>query len=122
MWGPFLLRKEVYDKSLQVREILDSGAAQYRAISTPENLLISDCIHAVAAANPVFGRDHYPLIRIGKPASRYIARQIMTRSAFDQTAYDNTWLIPRLGLDRFPIEVFTAQQIPRRDCLLCQCP
>ena len=76
---------------------------RYRAISTPENLLVSDCIHAVAAADPVFGRGHYPLIRIGKPASRYIARQIMTRSPFDQTLFDNSWLIPRLGLDRHPL-------------------
>ena len=39
----------------------------------PANLLVSDCIHAVAAVDPVFGRGHYPLIRIGKPASRFIA-------------------------------------------------
>ena len=71
----------------------------------PENLLISDCIHAVAAVDPIFGREHYPLIRIGKPASRYIAREIMTRGparGIEQERYDNSWLIPRLGLDRYP--------------------
>jgi hypothetical protein len=122
LWGPFRISKPVYDRSLWVHSIIDSGAAQYRAISTPEDLLISDCIHAVAAVDPVFGREHYPLIRIGKPASRYIARQVMLRSFFDQVAYDNTWLIPRLGLDRYPIEVVVPHQIPRRDCVLCQCP
>ena len=104
MWGPFLIRKEVYDKSLFVLQVIASGEAQYRAISTPRNLLISDCIHAVAAVDPEFGREHYTLIRIGKPASRFIARQIMTRSPFDQWLLDNSWLIPRLGLDRYPIE------------------
>ena len=50
----------MYERSLRVKAILDSGEAQYRAISTPRNLLISDCIHAVAAVDPVFGRGHYP--------------------------------------------------------------
>jgi hypothetical protein len=122
MWGPFLIRKEVYDKSLWVLQVIASGAPQYRCISTPGNLLISDCIHAVAAADPVFGRGHYPLIRIGKPASRFIARQLMTRSPIPQKDYDNSWLIPRLGLDRYPIEIVSPQQIPMRNCVLCRCP
>ena len=71
MWGPFRILPQVYERSLRVKAILDSGRAEYRAISTPRNLLISDCIHAVAAVDPIFGRGHYPLIRIGKPASRY---------------------------------------------------
>jgi hypothetical protein len=122
MWGPFRIQQGPYERSLRVKEILDSGRAEYRAISTPRNLLISDCIHAVAAVDPVFGRGHYPLIRVGKPASRYMARQMMTRSVFDQWQSDNSWLVPRLGLDRYPIEVVSPQQIPRRNCFLCRCP
>lgn len=122
MWGPFRILPLVYERSLGVKAILDSGRAEYRAISTPRNLLISDCIHAVAAVDPIFGRGHYPLIRVGKPASRYIARQFMTRSVFDQYQTEASWLIPRLGLDRYPIEVIPPQQIPRRNCVLCRCP
>jgi hypothetical protein len=122
MWGPFEMLPQVYERSLRVKEALDSGVAQYRAISTPRNLRISDCIHAVAAVDPVFGRGHYPLIRVGKPASRYIVRQGMTRSVFDQYQTDASWLIPRLGLDRYPIEVIAPQQIPKRNCVLCRCP
>ena len=122
MWGPFRIQQTGYERSLWVKGVLESGAAEYRAISTPRNLLISDCIHAVAAVDPVFGRGHYPLVRIGKPASRYIARQIMTRSVFDQWEGDNSWLIPRLGLDRYPIDVVPAQQIPKQNCFLCRCP
>ena len=58
MWGPFLLDKAVYDRSLWVRQVFESGIAQYRAISGPGNLLISDCIHAVAAVDPEFGREN----------------------------------------------------------------
>jgi hypothetical protein len=122
VWGPFQILPQVYERSLAVKAILDSGRAEYRAISTPRNLLISDCIHAVAAVDPVFGRSHYPLIRVGKPASRYIARQIVTRSFFDQYQTGASWLIPRLGLDRYPIEVVPPQQIPKRACVLCRCP
>jgi hypothetical protein len=122
LWGPFEMRQEAYVRSLEVKAILDSGAAQYRAISTSRNMLVSDCIHAVAAVDPVFGRNHYPLVRIGKPASRYIARQVMIYSAFDQYQTDAAWLIPRLGLDHFPIEVILPQQIPKEDCGLCRHP
>jgi hypothetical protein len=122
MWGPFEIAQPIYARSLRIKAILDSGVAQYRAISTPQNLLVSDCIHAVAAVDPVFGRGHYPLIRIGKPASRFIARQVMTRSIFDQYQTHASWLIPMLGLDRYPIEVVPPQQIPKRNCVLCRCP
>jgi len=122
MWGPFRILPEVYQRSLRVKGILDSGAAEYRAISTSRNLLISDCIHAVAAVDPVFGRNHYPLIRIGKPASRFIARQMMTRSVFDQWQEDHSWLVPRLGLDRYSVEVIPPRQIPKENCFLCRIP
>jgi hypothetical protein len=119
MWGPFVIRPEIWGRSLFVRQVLDSGQAEYRAISTARNILISDCIHAVAAMDPIFGRDHYPLIRIGKPASRYIAHEIMRWSIFDQYQYNNSWLIPRLGLDRYPIEFVPPQAIPKAPCGLC---
>jgi hypothetical protein len=126
LWGPFVITPDLYERSLRIYHILHSGGVQYRAISTSSNLLISDCIHAVAAVDPIFGRGHYPLIRIGDPASRFLAREIMVRSVenrgIDQAAYDNSWLIPRLGLDRYPIGVVSPQQIPHRRCLLCRCP
>jgi hypothetical protein len=121
-WGPFEIKREAYDRSLVVKSILEGGVAEYRAISTPRDLLISDCIHAVAAVDPEFGRGHYPLIRIGKPASRYIARQVITRSPFDQTRTGAEALIPRLGLDRHPIAIVSPAQIPHRGCALCLIP
>jgi hypothetical protein len=80
------------------------------------------CIYAVAAIDPVFGRNHYPLIRIGEPASRFISRQVMLRSAFDQYQTHPSWLVPRLGLDRYQIDVAPPQQIPKRSCFLCNRP
>jgi hypothetical protein len=122
MWGPFVNHKGVWERSLLIRSFLDSGQAQYRAIDGSTDMEISDCIHAVAALDPVMGRGHYPLIRIGKPASRYIAHQVMQRSRFDQYLYNNAWLIPRLGLDRYPIEVVPPQAIAKAPCGLCKLP
>ncbi len=122
MWGPFIVQKPIYERSLRVQEIIRSGKVEYRAISTARNLLVSDCIHAVAAVDPVFGRNHYPLIRIGKPASRYLARELVLRSVYNQASYDNSWLISRLGLGRYPIEVISPSRIPREPCGLCAKP
>jgi hypothetical protein len=126
LWGPFLTTQQIYERSLWVHQIADSGIAQYRAISNSYDMLIADCIHAVAAVDPEFGRNHYPLIRIGHPASRFIAREIVVRSlqerGVDQAAYDNSWLIPRLGLCCYPITVVPPQMIPAQRCVLCQCP
>ena len=126
LWGPFVITPDIYERSLRIYQIVNSGAVRYRAISTASDLLVSDCIHAVAAVDALFGRSHYPLIRIGDPASRFLAREVVVRSienrGIDQAAFDNTWLIPRLGLDRYPIRIVTPQQIPRRPCSLCRCP
>ena len=122
MWGPFRVRPVLWERAQVIRGIIERNEASYRAISNSSNMLVSDCIHAIAAVDPDFGRNHYPLIRIGKPASRYIARQVMTRSQYDQTAEDHSWLIPRLGLCRRPIEVIPPRDIPKRNCFLCLLP
>jgi hypothetical protein len=44
------------------------------------------------------------------------------RSQFDQTAEDHSWLIPRFGLDRYPIEVVSPLRIPAQNCGLCRHP
>jgi hypothetical protein len=121
-WGPFVISERVYRRSLEVEQVLENGGAQYRAFSTPWNLLSTNCIHAVTAVDPDFGRERYPLIRVGKPASRHIAREVMTRSPFDQYRFDNSWLISRLGLDRYPVQIVPPRAIPKRRCFLCRCP
>ncbi len=59
MWGPFVVRPEIYERAGEVVSVLESGQARYRAISGME-LLTGDCIHAVAAVDPVFGRGALP--------------------------------------------------------------
>ncbi|WP_165246887.1 hypothetical protein [Paludisphaera soli] len=121
-WGPFEIRPDAYARSLEILSLLESGQVEYRAVSTRYNLLISDCIHAVAAVDPQFGRGHYPLIRVGKPASRYIARQLIRRSDFDQTRVHASWLVARLGLVERGVEMVSPQAIPPHPCALCLIP
>lgn len=120
-WGPFEILPDVYQKSLGIMSNLESGRVQYRAISGRDPL-VADCIHAVAAIDPEFGRDHYPLIRVGFSASRHIAREIVLRGHYDQKRVDASWLIPRLGLDRWGVEVVPPAAIPERPCGLCRLP
>lgn len=122
MWGPFLVRKEVYESSLRVYDRLNSGRIQYKAIDGVRTKMVHDCVHAVTAVDPILGEDRAPLIRVGIPASRFIARQVVLRSAFDQSANDNSWLIPRLGLRGYPIAYVPAATIPRIGCTLCVLP
>ena len=117
-WGPFLIRPDVYQKSLEVWALVSSGAVRYRAIDSICNVFISDCIHAVSAVDPKFGREHYPLIRTGKSASRYIARQIVKRIDPNRVEPDEAWLITALGLDRHPVEIIFPNQIPQRRSIL----
>jgi hypothetical protein len=121
-WGPFILSEESYFRSLEIKQILESGNAHYRALSPGRDLQKLNCIHAVAAVDPHYGEKRYPLIRVGKPASRYMARQVMIRGPVDQTLYDNSWLFAQLGLDRYPITIVPPQIIPERTCFLCLCP
>jgi hypothetical protein len=112
MWGPFVATKLIYDRAAAQVARLESGTVRYRAIDGSQDLTIDDCIHAVADIDPVFGRNHYPLVRIGKPASRYIAKQIKTRTPFDEDLYDNRWLITRFGLERYPIRIVSPRETP----------
>jgi hypothetical protein len=115
--GPYAITPQLFNRSIEMHIRLLTGEARYRAIDTAANLLVCDCIHAVAAVDPGFGRRHYPLIRVGLPASRYIAHEVWERSPLAlraESTRDHSWLFTRLGLDRHAIAVvppgFTDRQ------------
>jgi hypothetical protein len=113
MWGPYLISPLIYNRSIEVFNKLNSGSELYRAYDGPLNDEISNCIHAVADVDPRYRRTRYPLNRVGKPASAYIAKKLLQRTSFDQAALDHGWLVPRLGLQRYPIEYVGNQGPPR---------
>ena len=121
-WGPFLIRPDLYRRSLETYALVSNGTVRYRAIDTLANRLVSDCIHAVTAVDSKFGRGHYPLIRTGKGASRYIAGQIATRTDPDFANPDQPWLLSSLGLGRHPVEIILPCQVHRRRGILAPRP
>ncbi len=99
LWGPFVMHPLLYRRALEGVGKLERGAVQYRAIDSSADIAVSDCIHAVADLDPMFGRGHYPLIRIGYTASRRLARQVVKRSISEQRQYNNLWLVPAPGVE-----------------------
>jgi hypothetical protein len=103
-WAPMRITKYLYERSLFQYGRLMRGEALYQA-ADPPNDDVYDCIHANSALDPIFGQGHYPLIRVGKPASAYIVKQIGKRGLLFDPAEDTRWLISRLGIDRYPVRV-----------------
>jgi hypothetical protein len=122
MWGPFVIDKPSYDHSLQQALYFESGAAWYRAVSTMRTAPIYNCITAVATIDTIFSDGPTPLLHPGKPAARYFAQQVMSRSGYNQVSQDHSWLIARLGLDCYPIEFIPPWQISACDCVSCRYP
>jgi hypothetical protein len=121
-WGPLEIGPEVYQRSLEVWSSLLSGRALYRAFGSRDDPPIRECLHAVAAVGPEFGRHHLPLIRAGVPAGRYVAREVLLREASGRGGPDASWLIPRLGLAGRGIEWVPGPAIPQHPCVLCYIP
>jgi hypothetical protein len=97
LWGPYQVPAELYHRSVLQFRRLNSGDVKYRAGDSVRIPNICDCIHAVSDIDPYFGRRHFPLIRVGRAASKYIARQVEAQDVNDP-CQDHSWLIGRLGL------------------------
>jgi hypothetical protein len=116
VWMPMRVTPQLYERSLLQWHRLMRGEALYQAIDPP-NDDVYDCIHANAALDPDFGQFHYPLIRVGKPATAYIVKQIGKRGRVFDPYEDTLWLIPRLGIDRYPVRVISPDvRIPGGPC------
>jgi hypothetical protein len=104
VWAPMEISGELYGRALHQFGRLMRGEALYKAIDPP-NDDVYDCIHANSAIDPKFGQFHYPLIRVGKPATAYIVKQLGMRGLLFNPTQDNRWMITRLGIDRYPVRV-----------------
>lgn len=104
MWGPFEIPCHTYQRLARRKSELDSGRILYRAIDgIVRQNNISNCIHAVSDADPSRRRAYYPVALYGVPASRHIVRVMYHRGVLLSEGHH--WLIPRVGLDRFPVNM-----------------
>jgi hypothetical protein len=114
MWGPFEITQASYCRLARRKRELESGRILYRAVDGfYRETDISNCIHAVSDADPTRQRARYPVLLYGYIASRNIVRVMHNEGSIKSGGH--YWLIPRLGLDRYPIEVYSYAPRPARD-------
>ena len=101
MWGPYQIKKELYDRAVDQEARLNSGRVLYKAIDRKFRPgAASNCIHAVADLDIDNGPLHSGQGR-GEVASRQVA-QHLNRWVIEPGQTHN-WVASRLGLNDQPV-------------------
>jgi hypothetical protein len=102
MWGPYQVRKELYDRAVAQATYLNSGAVRYKAIDTGyPSSRVSNCIHAVDDISYETPRLLLGTTGWGEPASYYLTLTLRPWIVDECRTHD--WLIGRLGLHCYRI-------------------
>jgi hypothetical protein len=106
-WGPYECRPNLYYRFLVQKGFLESGRIGYQLVDTVGESARTgdgcDCIHAMTDMDPQMSRNHYPLIRYGNSATRFIVRECRRRDVLINPGQTHAWLNAYLGLDSYPI-------------------
>jgi len=97
MWGPFEIRKSLYDRALMQIERLESRTVQYKALDgrfRPETAL--NCIHAISDLESENGLLD-TAVACGEDASRMIVEHL--RRWMIKSEGTQHWVAERLGLE-----------------------
>lgn len=107
MWGPYETWSGLYTRFVTQKAFLDSDVIGYQCTDTigeaGRHGNGCDCFHALSDMDPQFDRGRYPLRYYGDHATLNIVRQIHERPVLLRPGECHDWLIPVLGLDRYPI-------------------
>ncbi len=99
-WGPFQIRKDLYDRALAQIDRLNTGQVGYKAIDTgfrPD--VATNCFHAISDIG------NGPLLNTGLAYADDATEMVIAHlsdSIVDREE-QHPWLIPRLGLDKYKI-------------------
>ena len=108
VWGPYEVGPGLFHRFQVQKAFMESGRVGYQCIDSLGEAARSgdgcDCIHAVTDMDPLFARNRYPLSYFGDSASLHLVRQLQTRPIIIHPEADHGWLLPLLGLDKYPIE------------------
>jgi hypothetical protein len=108
LWGPYEVWHGFAYRFRVQKAFMESGAVGYQCIDTWGEAGRSgggcDCIHSITDMDPVYPRSRYPLLLYGQPASARVVRRIMHSPVPIDPRTTHDWLLPRLGLDTYPIE------------------
>jgi hypothetical protein len=106
VWGPYEVGPGLVYRFHVQKGFMESGQVAYQCIDNVGEARCGagcDCIHAITDMDPLFDRNRYPLTYFGERASLNIVRQIHTRPIIICPEADHSWLLPLLGLDKYPI-------------------
>ena len=107
VWGPYEVGSGLFQRFLVQKQFMESGCVGYQCIDAIGEAARTgrgcDCIHAVTDMDPLYDRTRYPLAYFGEAASRHIVRQLHERPTIIRPDQCNDWLLPMLGLDKYPI-------------------
>ena len=108
VWGPYEVWHGFAHRFAIQKEFLDTGAVGYQCIdSRGEAGRLGngcDCIHAITDMDPLYPRWGYPLLYYGKPGTARAVRRFMHSPIWIHPRRTHDWLLPRLGLDAYPLE------------------
>jgi hypothetical protein len=107
VWGPFEVSAGFYRKFLMQKTFLESGRIGYQCIDVVGEAARcgngSNCIHALADMDMLFDRRAFPIFRFGDAASESVVKHLAERGAILNPCRTHDWLLPALGLDRYPL-------------------
>jgi hypothetical protein len=108
MWGPYEVWHGNFIRFMTQKAFMESGQVGYQCIDNVGEAAKTgtgcDCIHSVSDMDPSFAREQYPLTYFGVPATRNIVNEILRRPVVINAPQTHDWLIPCIGLDRYPIK------------------
>ncbi|GIW84534.1 MAG: hypothetical protein KatS3mg107_0194 [Gemmataceae bacterium] len=115
MWGPYEISALRYELARQWFFQLSCGRVRYRVLDTLwYNPRIAHCVHAVTYADPDLKHRIQPVVRVGEPGTSRLAMMYVRAGAFLQPEITHDWLIPVIGLDRYPfVRRLPGERIPR---------
>ena len=106
-WGPFEMRDGAYKQFLMQKAFLESGQIGYQAIDVVGEAAklgtARNCVHALTDMDPLFDHQTSPIFQFGNAGSESVVRQLAQRGALVDPCRTHDWLIPVLGLDRYPL-------------------
>jgi hypothetical protein len=101
VWGPYQIERELYERAVAQKSLLESGKVLYKAIDVglPADR-VTNCIRALSRVAP-----GAPKLRVGapgwgEPASYYITQAF--RPWFVNPDETHDWLLAALGLGDYP--------------------
>lgn len=108
LWGPFQVRRELYELGMKQIVRLEQGTLQYKTIDTGYPCsLASNCIHAVTDLIPARRRIRLSSPGWGEGASKAVAVQL--KPWMIDACTTHPWVAACLELDRYPIAHRTLQ-------------